>query len=128
MLTNRTADFTGKNILIVEDEAIIAMEMAQAVKAAGGSVLGPVPSVEGAMDIVHGEIQIDGAILDIRLQDGISIEVAQALKKSGVPIIFVTGYDDWFMPEELEDVPVERKPNDPEDVVRVLFAESQPSD
>lgn len=125
MLTSQNVDFTGKNILIVEDEALIAMEMAEAIEAAGGTILGPVPSVEAAMDLVHGDHRIDGAILDVRLTDGISFEVAQALKKVDVPLIFVTGYDDWFMPSDLDDVPVERKPSDPENIVRILFETTQ---
>ena len=128
MLLNGPADFAGKNILIVEDESIIAMEMAEAVGAAGGTVLGPVASVEAAMELVNGEERIDAAILDVRLQDGISIEVAQALKRDGIPLIFVTGYDDWFMPADLEDVSVYQKPQDPEHVVRMLYEETQDSD
>lgn len=128
MLVNGPADFAGKNILIVEDESIIAMEMAEAVEAAGGTVLGPVASVEAAMELVNGKEHIDAAILDVRLQDGISIEVAQVLKRDGIPLIFVTGYDDWFMPADLADVPVHQKPQDPEHVVRLLYDETQDSD
>ncbi|NDV88951.1 response regulator [Aurantimonas aggregata] len=121
MLVEASVDFSGRSILIIEDEALIAMEMQEAVEAAGGTVLGPVPSVQEAMALISAGRAIDAAILDIRLTDGISIAVAQRLKSSGVPLIFVTGYDGWHMPDDLEDVPVYQKPNDPENVVRVLF-------
>lgn len=40
--------------------------------------------------------------------------------------VFVTGYEDWFMPSDLDDVPVERKPSDPENVIRGLFRVRRP--
>ena len=121
MLVAKTLDLVGKAVLVVEDEAIIAMEMAEAVESAGGTVLGPAPSVEAAMTLLGEHPQIDAAILDVRLQDGISIEVAQELKRRGVPLIFVTGYDDWYKPDDLEDVPIERKPVDAHTIVSRLF-------
>ncbi|WP_161992875.1 response regulator [Aureimonas leprariae] len=114
------ADLAGKRVLVVEDEYFLATEMAAAVRKAGGTALGPVPDVEAAMAIVEAE-RVDAAVLDVRLGDETSFPVAQALKAKGVQVVFVTGYDDWYLPADLDDVPVYRKPADPDEVVRVLL-------
>jgi DNA-binding NarL/FixJ family response regulator len=115
-------DLAGKTVLVVEDEAVIAMEMEEAVREAGGMVIGPAPSVGAAMLLIAEHPNIDAAILDVRLQDGVSIGVAQELRRKGVAVIFVTGYDDWCRPDDLLDVPIQRKPADAHDVVRLLSA------
>ncbi|GGD90737.1 hypothetical protein GCM10011390_06830 [Aureimonas endophytica] len=120
-------DLAGKRVLIVEDEHFLAEEMAQAVRNVGGIVLGPVADVESALRIVE-EGGVDASILDIRLGDDTSFPIASALKETGVPVIFVTGYDDWFIPNDLDDIPVHRKPTDPDNVVRVLFKNAKQDD
>lgn len=120
LVTASSENLAGRNVLIVEDEYFLAVEVADAVRKAGGTALGPVPDVEGAMAILA-QAHVDAAILDIRLGEETSFPVAQALRAKGVPVIFVTAYDDWFLPSDLDDVPVYRKPTDPENVLRVLF-------
>ncbi len=66
---------------------------------------------------------VDGALLDIKLGEGLSFPIAEALRKRGVPVIFITGYDNWFVPDELDEIPLYRKPMDPENVVRLLMQE-----
>ncbi len=111
----------GKRILIVEDDYILAMSMSQAIQEYGGHVVGPVPSIEAALRFIEEEGQPDAAVLDIRLGEDTSFPLAAALREKGVPLFFVTGFDDWFLPQELDDVPVYQKPTDPENVVRLLM-------
>lgn len=121
MITLTSNDFAGRRILIVEDEFFFAEETAHAVRQAGGVVLGPVASVEEALALIDAGQQVDGAVLDIKLGDQTSFPVARTLRERGIPLIFVTGYDDWFIPQEHEDVPLYSKPMDADNVVRVLF-------
>ena len=90
---------------MVEDEYFLAVEMAEAVRRAGGTVRGPVPDVEGATALVA-SAEVDAAVLDIRLGDETSFAVAQALKAKDIRVVFVSGYDNWFLPSSLADVPV----------------------
>lgn len=113
-------DLSGKAVLVVEDEYFLAKEMADAVRQAGGSVLGPVPDVAGATAIL-GERMPDAAILDIHLGEENSFALAATLKARGVPMIFVSGYDEWFLPEELRSVPICRKPAHADAAVRLLL-------
>ena len=118
------AGLEGKSVLVVEDDYFMASEMAAAVRDAGGTALGPVPDVEGALAIIESQT-VDAAVLDIHLGEETSFPIAAKLKARGVRVVFVTGYDDWFLPNELDDVTVYRKPADPDNVVRVLFEPRQ---
>lgn len=120
------ADFTGlggKNILVVEDDYFLATEMADAVRDASGTTLGPVPDADAALAIIACT-HVDAAVLDINLGDETSFPVASALRSRGVRVVFVTSYDRWFLPNEFSDTPVYRKPVDPVRVVRHLFEPS----
>jgi CheY-like chemotaxis protein len=84
---------TGRRILLVEDEYLIAMEMERWLQDAGAEVVGPVPSVEQALDAIE-EVNgaLDAAVLDINLSHGeLVYPVADRLKELGVPYLFATG-------------------------------------
>lgn len=121
MFTTCAFDLSGQRVLIVEDEYFAAEALTEAVRAGGGRVVGPVASVEEALALLNGGESVDAAILDVNLAGDKVFPVARALRSHEVPIVFVTGYDDWIIPQEYEDVPVFRKPADPDNVVRLLF-------
>ena len=81
----------GRRILIVEDEYLIAMEMKRWLLAAGAEVVGPVPSVKRALDLIEND-GIDAAVLDVNLGNGATVyPVADKLSALGVPYLFATG-------------------------------------
>jgi len=82
----------GRRILVVEDEAIVALMIQDILMEAGATVIGPAGTVAAALALVEGE-RLDGAILDYRLSDGTSLAVADALSARGVPFFFASGYD-----------------------------------
>jgi len=83
------------NILIVEDDPIIAMEIAYVLRSADYKVTGPAHSAVRAVDILAGN-DIDFAILDINLGGGESgLEVAKLIQeKYQIPYIFLTAFSD----------------------------------
>src|SRR5262249_49411549 len=82
---------TGKRILLVEDEYLIANEIAQFLGELGCRVTGPVPHLGQAMKLAAHE-PLDGAVLDVRLHDETSEPLAHLLQRKGVPFIVVSGY------------------------------------
>jgi len=80
----------GLSILVVEDEAVIAIETACMVVQAGGTVVGPAYSLDEAFAAIA-DIEVDGALLDINLRTEKVFSLADALADRGVPIVFVTG-------------------------------------
>ncbi|GBQ58283.1 response regulator receiver:GAF [Komagataeibacter swingsii DSM 16373] len=101
---------TDADILLVEDQFLIAMEAEWAIEESNLGQVRTVASVYEALTAIRDRVP-DVAILDVNLGDESSIEVAHMLRARGVPFIFATGYADRTMiPPELWDVPVERKP------------------
>jgi DNA-binding response OmpR family regulator len=104
-------------ILIAEDEAITAVDMAYAVEDANGHVLGPVARVSEGLGLVARE-HIHAAILDVNLLDGEITPLAQALLDKSVVVLFHTASN---VPEAISGhVGVCRKPMHPVEVVRTL--------
>ncbi len=109
----------GSRILIVEDEALIAWTLADALEDAGAQALGPVASTAAALDLIGRETP-DAAILDGDLADGRSTPVALALAARGVPFVFHTAS---VRPEVLEPLgPVIPKPAPADRVLERLAA------
>ncbi len=78
-------------ILVVEDEAIVAMEIEQILSCAGYDVVGLADHQREAVAIATAT-RPDMALIDVRLADGESgLDVAAALQQLGVPAMFLTG-------------------------------------
>lgn len=82
---------SGKRVLIAEDEPLVGLDLEDAVLEAGAAPVGPFPSVAAALAaLAHSKV--DAAILDVRLIDGDSFPVAEALTRADVPIVFHSGH------------------------------------
>ncbi len=83
------------NILVVEDESIVAKDIQNSLKKLGYSVMGTTPSGEQALKLME-ETQPDIVLMDIMLKGSISgIEAAAQIKKKyDIPVIYLTAYAD----------------------------------
>lgn len=81
----------GKRVLIVEDEALLALDLQFAFEDEGAEVLGPALSLERAQQIVETQ-EIDLALLDVDIAGREVYPVAGMLLKRGIPFIFHTGH------------------------------------
>ena len=109
----------GWCVLIVEDEYFLADDLARGFADKGISILGPVPSIDQAMALVERQ-QVNLAVLDIALDDSKVYDVADALIAQDVPVLFVTGYDRYAIPDRYADVPICQKPASAKDVILAL--------
>jgi two-component system, response regulator PdtaR len=66
------------DVLIVEDDGILAVDLQNHLTAAGYRVCGIAPTAGKAFDLA-GQCRLRMAVVDIRLADGDGIEVALAL-------------------------------------------------
>lgn len=82
---------TGKRILLVEDEVIIAMMLEDMVAELGGIAVGPATTKGAGMDLAETE-QLDAAVLDVNLGDCASTDIADILARREIPFILATGY------------------------------------
>ena len=97
-------------ILLVEDDALLALDMAAELERAGFQVIGPAASVKKAIALLDG-LECDAAVLDIHLgKDETSEPVAMALLANGKPFVTVTGYSRDQRPPIFNDAPLISKP------------------
>lgn len=81
---------SGRRILVVEDEYLIAIEMERWLQEAGAEVAGPVPDTKRALALIETE-PLDAAVLDVHLNGEPVYPVADRLTECGVPYLFATG-------------------------------------
>jgi DNA-binding response OmpR family regulator len=110
----------SSRVLVVEDEWLIADEVCHQLLKAGYRVVGPVPSVQEALSFID-EDEVDAALLDYRLNDEDSRQIAEQLAACDIPFAFLTGYD----PKEIEYCrkhPCLQKPISTEVLLRTMDA------
>jgi CheY-like chemotaxis protein len=103
------ANLSGRRILVVEDDLMIAMLIDDVLKEAGCDVVGPVPRLAPALQAASSE-RLDGALLDINLAGELVSPVADRLIERGVPFLFLTGYGWHMLPERFHTRPLVTKP------------------
>lgn len=87
----KTANATGQTLMIVEDEALVAMVLRDVLTEAGYTVLDLTTRHAEALDVAR-ESKPDLALVNIRLAGGDDgIELAVNLKALGIPVVFISG-------------------------------------
>jgi CheY-like chemotaxis protein len=89
---------TGYAVLLVEDEVMIRMMVADMLEELGHSVVGEAGEVGQAIKLVQ-STEFDLAILDVNLNGQMITPVADVIKASKRPFIFATGYGVAGIPE-----------------------------
>src|SRR3982750_2127731 len=99
----------GLRVLVVEDEALVAMLIEDMLVDLGCVVVGIASTVEDALARISSSA-FDLAILDVNLHGTESYPAAHALAFKSVPFLFSTGYGARGLPDALRSVPVLAKP------------------
>jgi PAS domain S-box-containing protein len=118
-----SVQLVSPRVLLVEDEALVAMMMQEFLIGLGCSVVGPFGTTATALAAVSNE-DLDFAILDINLGGELVYPVADVLAWRGLPFLFITGYDVDSIDERFRHVPVLQKPISRESL-RKIFAVSE---
>ena len=110
-------------VLVVEDEPLIAMDIAHTLSEAGYDVIGPASSVAQALALIA-QSGCDAAVLDTNLGAETVEPVARELIRRGLPFIASSGYAREQQPEIMRTVPLLSKPLKPDmliaEIVRCL--------
>ena len=107
----------GRRVLVVEHEAMVSMIFEDLLTSAGAVVIGPAGSAVEALAFIEQEA-VHYAILDVKLADGMSGPVAEALAARGIPFVVATGYD--TIPSEYNGARVLRKLFMPHEVIEAI--------
>jgi CheY-like chemotaxis protein len=82
-----------RRVLVVEDEYLTATALANDLRMIGSIVVGPVPSVNGAIEKIAAEPRLDAAVVDLNLGGVLAYDVADRLLARKIPFIFSSGHD-----------------------------------
>ena len=110
---------TGRRVLVVEDEILIAMTLEDVLIDFGLQVIGVAMHLDEALKLASAE-QIDVAVLDINLGGERSYPVAEKLQARGIPFIFSSGYGHTEENTAFSAVPILGKPYHPSDLADAL--------
>lgn len=108
----------GREILLVEDEMMVAM-LVEAVLENEGCTVISAGHLEQAT-LLATEQALDAAVLDVNLHGKPSYPVADALAARGIPFIFATGFGDVELLRLYPTHLVLAKPYRPEDLIATL--------
>lgn len=111
-----------KRILVVEDSALVVMDIESAIADLGWEVVGPAYRLADAV-LLAGTAAIDAALLDVNLDGELSWDAAAILQDRRIPFVFTTGYDAATMlPGRFAGQTVVSKPFRSEDIANALRA------
>ena len=106
-------------ILVVEDEALIAMDLQALLEEAGYRVLGPANSCEAALAIIDKD-EPDVALLDVNLGRTDAFGVAAVLAERKTQVIFLTGHTAHKLPQAHRHLPLVSKPYLPQVLLQAV--------
>ncbi len=109
----------ARRVLLLEDEALVALMVEEFLQDLGLTVIGPFNTVKAAHTALEQE-DIDCAILDVNLRGEVSYPLAEILSERGIPFVFLSGYDSQGIDPRFAHCTVLRKPIDRRALERVF--------
>ncbi len=111
---------TGARVFVVEDEALVLLELEDLLADLGCKVAGSALRLEDALPLAQA-LQSDVAVLDVNVGGKRIDPVAEALASRDIPFIFVTGYERNVLPAAFQDRPLLTKPYRKADLEQALI-------
>ncbi len=105
-----TQPLSGRRVLVVEDESLVAMLLETILGDMGCAPVGPASTVEEGLAIIADAEPLDAALLDVNVAGREVFPVAETLKARGVPFVFSTGYGEGGLPDAWRGHPTVQKP------------------
>lgn len=120
---NNDPGMPSKCILLVEDEALVALDAEDALLEAGYDVVGPAYRLDEALDFVRGGAQFHAAVLDVNLAGSRVWPVADILFERKIPFVLLSGFGkDIGCPPSCDQAPRLSKPLCREELIEALAA------
>jgi CheY-like chemotaxis protein len=109
----------GHTILVVEDQFLLADDLARELRTCGANVLGPAPGVERSLELMRGHC-LTAAVLDVNLNGDMVYAVAEELVSSSIPFVVITGYPLPLEHAAMRDALQFQKPFETDRLVAIL--------
>ncbi|MBL8581366.1 MAG: response regulator [Rhizobiaceae bacterium] len=112
----RTELPAGLSVFVVEDEALVALNLEDILIELGCNVVGPAMRIDRAEGMFDEALAADVAILDVNVAGTMIFPFARKLAERGMPLVFATGYGRAGLPEDFSARPILQKPYTTQDV------------
>lgn len=126
---NEAKMLDGIRVLVLEDDYYLADDTCRALANADANLIGPFPNERAALAACQKELP-DAAVVDINVGGAPTFELANTLKRARVPFLFLTGYDEEVIPNELRDKVCLQKPVGPGEIIealeRLIYEDTEP--
>ncbi len=109
MASRKKEPLKGLKVLVVEDQAPIALQMEDMLVESECEVVGPASRVGQALRLLS-DNAVDAAVLDLNIAGELVYPVADALDARGLPYVFATGYSPSDVADRYGQRPVIQKP------------------
>jgi CheY-like chemotaxis protein len=109
MACGKKEPLKGLKVLVVEDQAPIALQMEDMLVESECEVVGPASRVGQALRLLS-DNAVDAAVLDLNIAGELVYPVADALDARGLPYVFATGYSPSDVADRYGHRPVLQKP------------------
>jgi CheY-like chemotaxis protein len=117
----------GLSVLLVEDDANVALLLTESVEALGHRVT-YAAGAEAALAALESGQRIDAVVTDVMMPGGMGgVDLAQAIRarRPALPVILVTGYGERLEEVQAVGLPVLRKPFRVEELDALLRSEAE---
>lgn len=104
------ASLSGRSIFVVEDEALVALNLEAMLEELGCVIAGLAMRFEQAETLIRNGIKADAAVLDVNIGGYLVFPLAEALRALDIPVVFATGYGRSGIPDTWRDAQVLQKP------------------
>ena len=106
-----TQTLAGRRILVIEDDYLVGLVLAELLQDAGAEIVGPIGWIEEAIALIEsGREKLDAAVLDVNLHGQKSYPIADALIARSVGFVFATGYGASVIDSKYQAYPRCEKP------------------
>ena len=116
-----TQPLTGRRVLVVEDESLVAMLIETILEDMDCIPVGPAANIEEGLRLVADTQDLDAALLDVNVAGVEIFPVAEALAARNLPFVFSTGYGEGGLPDEWKGRITLQKPFTESAVQAALF-------
>jgi PAS domain S-box-containing protein len=110
---------SGRRLLVVEDEPLVALDIINGLRETGAVVIGPAGTEQSALELIE-RGSLDAALLDANLHGRPVDRIAAALTRRQIPFVFVSGHSRDGLPVPFADAPLLKKPFSPSQLVEAV--------
>jgi len=107
----QTAKRPKRRVLVVEDEALLAVLIEDMIIETGSEMVGLAATLHDAVKLAH-TAKADVALLDLNLKGELAYPAAEVLERRGIPLVFTSGYGLEGLSDRFRHCPFLDKPFD----------------